>query len=37
MVEIVRGDITQAKEDIIGHLVSCKGVMGGGIAKQIKK
>ena len=37
MVEIVRGDIAHAVEDIIGHLVNCKGIMGGSIAKQIKK
>lgn len=36
MVEIVRGDIAYAGEDIIGHLVTCKGIMGGSIAKQIK-
>ncbi|WP_454190967.1 hypothetical protein [Paenibacillus sp. Marseille-Q7038] len=36
MVEIVRGDIAYAAEDIIGHLVNCKGIMGGSIAKQIK-
>lgn len=36
MIKVVRGDIAQATEDIIGHLVSCKGIMGSSIAKQIK-
>jgi O-acetyl-ADP-ribose deacetylase (regulator of RNase III) len=37
MIRIVEGDILQAKEDIIGHQVNCKGVMGAGLAAQIKK
>jgi O-acetyl-ADP-ribose deacetylase (regulator of RNase III) len=36
MIKIVEGDILQAAEDIIGHQVNCKGVMGAGLAKQIK-
>ena len=30
------GDILQSNEEIIIHQVNCKGVMGGGIALQIK-
>ncbi|MCY9737526.1 macro domain-containing protein [Paenibacillus alvei] len=30
------GDILNAREDIIGHQVNCQGVMGSGLAKQIK-
>ena len=37
MIKIVDGDILQASEDIIAHQVNCMGVMGGGIAKQIKE
>lgn len=37
MIKIVDGDLLKAKEDIIGHQVNCKGIMGGGIALQIKK
>ena len=36
IIKIVDGDILQAKENIITHQVNCMGVMGGGIAKQIK-
>ncbi len=36
MIKIVEGDLLQASEDIIGHQVNCKGVMGGGVALQIK-
>lgn len=36
MIKIIDGDILQASEDIICHQVNCMGVMGGGIAKQIK-
>ena len=36
IVKIVDGDILQAKENIIAHQVNCQGVMGSGIAKQIK-
>lgn len=31
------GDILQSDEEIIIHQVNCKGVMGGGIALQIKE
>jgi O-acetyl-ADP-ribose deacetylase (regulator of RNase III) len=35
-VTIVHGDLLQAKENIIGHQVNCMGVMGSGVAKQIR-
>jgi len=37
MINIIDGDILQAKEGIICHQVNCKGVMGSGLAKQIKE
>lgn len=36
MIKVVYGDLMQATEDIIVHQVNCKGVMGSGVAKQIK-
>lgn len=36
MIEIVEGNLLNATEDIIEHQVNCKGVMGSGLAKQIK-
>ncbi|WP_168898328.1 macro domain-containing protein [Bacillus sp. ISTL8] len=36
MIKVVEGDILQASEDIIGHQVNCRGVMGSGLAKQIR-
>lgn len=37
MVKIVKGNILNASEDIIGHQVNCIGVMEAGLALQIKK
>ena len=37
MIKIIDGDILQASEDIICHSCNCQGVMGGGVAKQIKE
>jgi O-acetyl-ADP-ribose deacetylase (regulator of RNase III) len=37
MVHIVNGDLLKAKEDIIGHQVNCMGIMGSGVALQIKQ
>ena len=37
MVREVKGDLCAARENIIAHQVNCKGVMGAGVAKQIKK
>lgn len=36
IIKIIDGDILQATEDIICHQVNSMGVMGGGIAKQIR-
>ena len=36
-VRVVEGNLLDAKEDIIVHQVNCQGVMGGGVAKQIKE
>ena len=36
MIEIVNGNLMNAKENIIGQQVNCQGVMGAGVAKQIK-
>ena len=36
MIKIVEGNILNAKEDIIGHQVNCMGVMGSGLAKQVR-
>lgn len=36
MIRIVEGNILDATEDIIGHQVNCQGVMGAGLAKQIR-
>lgn len=37
MLNIINGDLMKSKSDIIGHQVNCKGVMGSGVAKQIKE
>ncbi|WP_223249514.1 macro domain-containing protein [Bacillus sp. NMCN6] len=36
MIKTVDDNILEASEDIICHQVNCKGVMGAGLAKQIK-
>lgn len=36
MIKIVEGDLLLAKEHIIAHQVNCMGVMGSGVAKQIR-
>lgn len=36
MIKIVNGDLLSVAEGIIGHQVNCQGVMGSGVAKQIK-
>lgn len=36
MIKVVKGDILLAKEEIIGHQVNAQGVMGSGLAKQIR-
>ncbi|ALS22130.1 macro domain-containing protein [Paenibacillus naphthalenovorans] len=37
LIKIVEGDLLKATEDIIGHQVNCRGVMGSGVAAQIKR
>lgn len=36
MIKIIRGDLLEAKETYIVHQVNCYGVMGRGVALQIK-
>ena len=36
MIKIEYGNILKVKEDIICHQVNCMGVMGSGLAKQIR-
>ncbi len=36
MIKYKNGDILDASENIICHQVNCKGIMGSGLAKQIK-
>lgn len=37
MIKIVKGDLLQATEDIIGHQVNCQGKMNSGVAKSIRQ
>ena len=36
-IKIIHGNLLDAPEDIIVHQVNCQGVMGGGVARQIKE
>jgi O-acetyl-ADP-ribose deacetylase (regulator of RNase III) len=36
MIRIIEGDILESNADIIFHQVNCQGVMGSGLAKQIR-
>lgn len=36
MIKIIEGNILEAIEDIVAHQTNCMGVMGSGLAKQIK-
>ena len=36
MIEIINGDLLKTDADIIAHQVNNKGVMGSGVAKQIR-
>lgn len=36
IIKLVQGNILDAPENIIVHQVNCKGVMGAGLALQIK-
>lgn len=37
MIREVKGDLLKCNSDIIAHQVNCKGVMGAGVAAQIRK
>lgn len=37
MVNIIKGDLLAATEDVICHQVNCQGVMGSGVAKAIRE
>lgn len=37
MVKIVNGNLLDATEDVICHQVNCQGVMGSGVAQQIRE
>lgn len=37
MIKIVQGNILDAPEDVIAHQTNCMGVMGSGLAKQIRE
>lgn len=36
MIREIKGDLLESKCDIIAHQVNCKGVMGAGVARQIR-
>ncbi|MWV44867.1 Appr-1-p processing protein [Paenibacillus sp. HJL G12] len=36
MIKIIKGNLLDASEDIIGHQVNCQGVMGSGVAKLLR-
>lgn len=37
MIKIIDGDIFESDADIIAHQVNCMGVMGSGVAKQVRE
>lgn len=37
MLKIIDGDIFESCADIIAHQVNCQGVMGSGVAKQVRE
>lgn len=37
MVKIIKGDLLKSQSEIIAHQVNCLGVMGSGVAKQIRE
>lgn len=37
MIKIIKGDLLSVERGIIGHQVNCQGVMGSGVAKQVKE
>lgn len=36
-IRIVNGDIFQSDADVIVHQVNCQGVMGSGVARQVRE
>lgn len=36
-IKVIDGDILDAKEDIIVHQVNCQGIMGAGLALQLRR
>ena len=37
MIKYVNGDVLQSNADVILHQVNCQGVMGSGLAKQVRE
>jgi O-acetyl-ADP-ribose deacetylase (regulator of RNase III) len=37
IIEVVRGNLLYAPQQVIAHQTNCNGIMGGGVAKQIRK
>lgn len=37
MIKITEGNLFDSKADIIAHQVNCQGIMGAGVARQVKK
>lgn len=37
MIKIREGNLFDSNADIIAHQVNCQGIMGSGVARQIKK
>lgn len=37
MIKIIEGNLFDSKANIIAHQVNCKGVMGAGVARQVKE
>lgn len=37
MIEHIKGNLLEVKNTILGHQVNCMGVMGGGVALQVKE
>lgn len=37
MIHIIKGDLFTTDADVICHQVNCQGVMGSGVAKQVKE
>lgn len=37
MIKIIEGNLFDSNADIIAHQVNCQGIMGSGVARQVKK